>query len=189
MDNPERNRGSVSQTKVSILTSTMADNDDGWVYPRGHTYQPVMAEFMSFLHGAEEYDNDTVFTRAQLLEIRPTDVKRFLCMKAYGDPDPNIEGGARPTEGRSDSLYYVKKALSKYMPHRTANWINGQGNPTKSALVNDMIKQVKKFEVRGEGAPSNAKRPLKQVEFRKTITLFRECNDWVHQWRYPMMAL
>ena len=85
----------------------MADNDDGWVYPRGHTYQPVMAEFMSLLHGAEEYDNGTVFTREQLLEIRPTDVKRFLCMKAYGDPDPNIEGGSRPKEGRSDSLYYL----------------------------------------------------------------------------------
>ena len=148
-----------------------------------------MAEFMSFFHGAEEYDNDTVFTKAQLLEIRPMDIKRYLCMKAYGDPDPNIVGGARPTEGRSDSLYYAKKAISRYMPHRLANWVNGQGNPTKSSLVNDMIKQVKKFEVRGEGAPSNAKRPLKQVEFRKTITLFRACNDWVHQWRYPMMAL
>jgi hypothetical protein len=93
-------------------------------------------------------------------------------MKAYGNPDPRIDNGARPTEGRSNSLYYAKKALSKYMPHRTANWINGQGDPTKSDLVNDMIKQVKKFEVRGQGSPSNAKCPLKQQEFRKTLSLF-----------------
>ena len=167
----------------------MADNDDGWTYPRGHIYQPVMVEFMSFFHGAEEYDADHVFTRAQLQEIRPVDVKRYLCMKAYNDPDPDINNGARPIHGRSDSLYYLKKALSKFMPHRTANWVNNQGNPTKSDIVNDMIKQVKKFEVRGEGAPSNAKRALKQVEFRKTITLFRaEDNDWNHKWRYPMMA-
>ena len=53
-----------------------------------------------------------------------------------------------------------------------------------------MIKQVKKFEVCGEGAPSNAKRPLKQAEFRKTLSLFRQDgNDWNHKFRYPMMAL
>lgn len=140
-------------------------SEDGWTYPVGHVYQPVMAEFMSFFHGAEEYDNDTVFTRDQLLEIRPVDVKRYLCMKAYDDPDPDINNGARPTRGRSDSLYYAKKALLRCMPYRTASWVNGQGNPTKSDLVNDMIKEVKKFEVRGEGAPSNAKRALKQSEF------------------------
>jgi Transcriptional activator of glycolytic enzymes len=171
----------------------MANNngeDDGWTYPIGHTYQPVMVEFMSFLHGAEEYPDDAVFTRDQLLEIKPVDVKRYLCMKAYNDPDPDINNGARPTNGRSDSLYYAKKALSKYMPYRTANWVNGQGNPTKSDLVNDMIKQVKKFEVRGEGAASNAKRPLKQSEFRKTLQLFRGGElDWNHKFRYPMMAL
>ena len=86
-------------------------------------------------------------------------------MKAYDDPDPDINNGARPTNGRSDSLYYAKKALLRYMPYRTASWVNGQGNPTKSDLVNDMIKEVKKFEVWGEGAPSNAKRALKQSEF------------------------
>ena len=111
-------------------------------------------------------------------------------MKAYDDPDPNINNGARPVHGRSDSLYYAKKALSKFMPYRNANWVNGQGNPTKSNLVNDMIKQVKKFEVRGEGGASNAKRPLKQAEFRMTLSLFRrDDNDWNHRIRYPMMAL
>ena len=75
-------------------TKIMADNDDGWEYPRGHIYQPVMVEFMSFLHGAEEYPDDAVFTREQLLEITPVDVKRYLCMKAYNDPDPKIDNGA-----------------------------------------------------------------------------------------------
>jgi hypothetical protein len=79
---------------------------------------------------------------------------------------------ARPTNGWSDSLYYAKKALSKYIPNKNANWVNGQGNPTKSVLVNEMVKQVKKFEVCGEGSASNAKRPLKQSEFRKTFALF-----------------
>ena len=74
------------------------DNSDDWSYPRGHTYQPYMVEFMSFLHGAVEYNDDHVFTKEALLEIKPIDVKRFLCMKAYGDPDPNIAAGARPVQ-------------------------------------------------------------------------------------------
>ena len=181
----------MAQIKNRIKV-TMADNDedDGWTYPVGHIYQPVMVEFMSFLNGAEEYEKNHVFTREQVVKVRPIDIKRFLCRKAYKNPDPDIANGARPIHGRSDSLYYVKKALSYYMPNRNAPWVNGQGNPTKSVLVNDMIKQVKKFEVRGEGSKSNAKRPLKQSEFRMTLKLFRkDGNDWNHRMRYPMMAL
>ena len=174
---------------TTMAQNNVEDEDDGWVYPVGHTYQPYMVEFMCFFHGGVEYAADTVFERERLLEIRPNDIKRYLTMKAYKDPYPNIVGGARPIHARSDSLYYMKKALSRYMPYRTANWVNGQGNPTKSDIVNDMIKEVKKFEVRGEGAPSNAKRPLKQSEFRKTLSLFRAQGDWNHRWRYPMMCL
>jgi hypothetical protein len=64
-----------------------------------------MVEFMSLFHGCMKYEPDTVFTKEQLLEIKPTDVKRFLCMKANDDPDPRIDDGARPTNGQSDSLY------------------------------------------------------------------------------------
>jgi hypothetical protein len=60
----------------------MADSD-GWVYLAGHIYQLVMVEFMSFFHGAVEYPDVAVFTREQLLEITPIDVKRYPCMKAY----------------------------------------------------------------------------------------------------------
>ena len=194
MKSGSRSCSQISFNAKLLNSTTMAQNnvedeDDGWVYPVGHTYQPYMVEFMCFFHGGVEYAADTVFERERLLEIRPNDVKRYLTMKAYKDPYPNIVGGARPIHARSDSLYYMKKALSRYMPYRTANWVNGQGNPTKSDIVNDMIKEVKKFEVRGEGAPSNAKRPLKQSEFRKTLSLFRAQGDWNHRWRYPMMCL
>jgi hypothetical protein len=163
------------------------DDDDGWTYETGHIYQPVMVEFMTFFDNAEEYPEDATFTKEQLLTIRPNDIKRYLCMKAYGDPDPPDD--ARPSEGRSDSLYYCKKALSYYMPYKNASWVNGRGNPTKSQVVNDMIKKVKKFEVRGQGKKSNAKRPLRQGEFIKTLHLFRAQTDWAHRRKYPMMAL
>jgi hypothetical protein len=91
----------------------MAEEDaDGWTYPVGHIYQPTMVEFMSFFHGAVEYPDDAVFTKEQLLEIQPIDMKRYLCIKAYNDPDPDIDNGARPANGPSDSLYYRCKESS-----------------------------------------------------------------------------
>jgi hypothetical protein len=42
-------------------------------------------------------------------------------------------------------------------------YINGQGNPTKTKIVSDVIKFVQLCEVRKEGAPSNTKRALTQA--------------------------
>lgn len=147
-----------------------------------------MSKLMSMSHGGEECDRGSVFTREQLEAITPVDVKRCVCMKAHNDPDPNLQRD-RPTNGRSDSLCFAKKATSFCMLHRTVPWCQGPSNPAKSALVNDMTKQVKKFEVRGEGAKSNAKRPLKQVKFWKTIATFRAQEDFNHKWKCPMMVL
>lgn len=109
-------------------------------------------------------------------------------MKACNDPNPDTSTD-RPTHGRSGSLRCAKRPLSFFMPHRTVPWCQRKGNPTESALVNDMIKEAKKFKVRGEGAPSHAKRPLKQDEFRKTIDLFRAQPDFKHKRKCPMMAV
>jgi hypothetical protein len=48
-----------------------------------------MVELMEFLHGAVEYSGDKQFTREELLEVGPLDVKRWLANKADGDPDYN----------------------------------------------------------------------------------------------------
>jgi hypothetical protein len=174
--------GRFSQNGVLVVTivlkiTTMADDDEGWQYPVGHIYQPVMVEFMNFFHGGEDYPEGQVFTKENLLEIRPNDIKRFLTMKAYNDPDADPSTGARPTHARSDSLYYDKKALSFFMPSKNTAWVQGKGDPTKNQAVNDMIKQVKKIEVRGRGSPSNAKRPLRQNELIKPLELFRQQDD------------
>jgi hypothetical protein len=64
----------------------------------------------------------------------------------------------------------VKKALSYFMPEPPP-YINGHGNPTKSKVINDLIKFVQLCEVRHEGAPSKAKRAFSQAEFRKELEL------------------
>jgi hypothetical protein len=40
-----------------------------------------------------------------------------------------------------------------------------EGNPTRSIEINDLIKQVKKKEVRKQGAASKTRQPMKEAEF------------------------
>ena len=59
---------------------TMEDNGDGWSYPHKPQYQSTMVEFMTFFHGVE-YARDATFTREDLLEITPLDIKRFFFLE------------------------------------------------------------------------------------------------------------
>jgi len=40
---------------------------------------------------------------------------------------------------RPSSMQFAKKAVSYFMPNKTPHWCNGQGNPTKSDIVNKLI--------------------------------------------------
>jgi hypothetical protein len=123
-------------------------------------YQPYMVRFMQWKDGCE-YAEDTVFTEAQLLEIRPIHVCRYMSLLAYGTETPGPSD--KPLNRRSSGLGFVKKAISKFMPNKNAHWnVQTQtGNPTMSSAVNDLIKKIKKAEVRKQGKKSNAKRDLK----------------------------
>ena len=69
-------------------------------------------------------------------------------------------------------------------------YINGQGNPTKSKIVSDVIKFVQLCEVCKEGAPSNTKRVLTQAELRKEMELWAaHKNDLTHTVRFGTMGL
>ena len=59
-------------------------------------YKSVLAAFMSFLHGRQPdnlYERDHVFTEAELTAVIPSDVCRYMRLKAYGaefpSPDKN----------------------------------------------------------------------------------------------------
>jgi len=66
-------------------------NAAGWVMPHKKCYHPHLCRFMEFLHGfSVELDNRATFTWAELLVIRPSDIKRWLGLAAYGDPDFDI---------------------------------------------------------------------------------------------------
>jgi regulator of replication initiation timing len=141
--------------------------------PAKNDYKPILVAFMAFKDNTH-YERDTEFTVEQLGVVQPTDVVRWMQFKAYGVPDPGPD--ARPTLCRSSSLAYWKKALSKFMPNKLMQWnaLAGQGNPTKSSEVNDLIAKVKKCEVRRQGKKSSARRATKPEEYKRIIELLEE---------------
>jgi hypothetical protein len=126
-------------------------------------YQQYMVQFMSYLHGVH-YDQTTTFPIEDLATITPDDVKRWMCLKCFGVEHPRLED--LPTLCRSSTLEVYKKALSWYMPNRVACWdeIRKNGNPTRSKEINELIKHVKKKEVRLQGKAPCTKRALTQDE-------------------------
>jgi hypothetical protein len=110
------------------------------------------------------------------LQIQPGHVRDYLAYKAFGKANYDYANGDHPTNYRSSSLENVKKALSYFMPEQVP-YINGQGNLTKSKIVSDVIKFAQLCEVRGEGAPSQAKRALTQAGFRKEMELLAAHKD------------
>jgi hypothetical protein len=80
----------------------------------------------------------------ELFTLTPEDKYAFLATKAYGVPNPSLT--THPTNGRSASLEFAEKAISYFMPNRlmTCNQRTREGNPTRSNIVNELIKRVKK---------------------------------------------
>ena len=142
--------------------------------PSSNNYEQTLINFMNWRDEPEEnhrYNNDTEFEQHQLLGIQPFEIANWFKVKAYGKVDPGPDD--HPTHCRSSSLEYWKKALSSFMPNRIPHWnvANNSGNPTKSTEVNDLIKIVKKSEVRKQGKPSQARRPMGEMEWRAMMEI------------------
>jgi hypothetical protein len=118
-------------------------------------YQTVLRELMIFVDGIE-YSKDHEFKMVQLAQLKPQDIYRWMCLKVFMNADPGPEDN--PIHGRSSSLMYYKKAISYFMPNRLMPWneIILSGNPTRSVIVQDLIKSVKQKEVRKKGKASGA---------------------------------
>jgi hypothetical protein len=136
------------------------------------------------------YPKDYAFAEKEiereLLKATPETVTRWMRVYAFGTD------AISPTDQpkcRSSTIAMCKKALSWYMPHRTVAW-NIQastGNPTKSREVNDLIKYLKRKEVRKTGQQSCAKRALEESEFRKALTILSSKNSFHLRYRIATM--
>ncbi|KAG3128583.1 hypothetical protein PI126_g21341 [Phytophthora idaei] len=138
-------------------------------------YKPELVKFMSYKDGIV-YDKDRVFTTEELLQITPDHLCRWMSQQAYGDAESSEE--MRPVHRRSSTLEFSKKAISSFMPRINATWdpVTECGNPTRSDAVNKLIKKVKKFEVRREGAETKARRSVEFEEFMNLLLLVR--SQW-----------
>ena len=149
-------------------------------------YRPYLNKLMGYKHG-QTYNKDKRFTEGELLDITPSDVAEWMNLTAYGVVSPGPDD--KPTRARHSGLEQAKKAVSYFMPHRDSPW-NVQsnfGNPTRATPVNNIIKAVKRAQVRKEGKASQAKRDLKRSEFRKTIRLMERNGDHNHRVKIPSM--
>jgi hypothetical protein len=64
-------------------------------------YYAYLVAFMSFRDGVA-YTKASVFTNAQLATIQPEEIKRWMCLKVFGNADPGHDDN--PTKGRSSLL-------------------------------------------------------------------------------------
>jgi len=135
-----------------------------------------MKEFLDFGFGGDHLEEDIIKGRIpqeKLLEVTPLMIRDFLNHKAYGTKD--IDEESRPIKLRSSTLQQYKKGISKYMVRKNQPWdeVFESGNPTRSTVVNQCIKDVQKFEVRAEGVATNARRPLEYKEFLLILKQFK----------------
>ena len=131
-------------------------------------YMAHLDKFCKYKFG-DSWVDGTRPSQEQLLTLTDQDFVDHFNIYTY---DGNLNPGEndRATK-RSDSLQFKKKALSFFMLRRSRNWddITQQGNPTRSAKLNDMINQVHKKQCRGMGVTSKARRNFEFEEFREFI--------------------
>jgi hypothetical protein len=157
-----------------------ATNDDDKV----KKYRVILNAFLSHRDGVT-YRPRMIMDDEVLLSILPEHCVRYFALKVYGCADPTPD--MRPVHGRSNSILFWKKAISYFMPQKNEAWNNRaqSGNPTRSVLVNEFVRSIKKKEVRKQGAPSQARRALLAAEYESIIRILRSSNDNVHRYLCP----
>ena len=115
-------------------------------------YYRVLQRFMRWRDNVD-YPPTKVFTQEELLTITPQELKRWIIISVYGKEDPTPEDN--PTLARSGTVLTWKKAISYWMPNKGSGWLVdpsdpsiGFGNPTKSPVLNSVIKAIVQKETR-----------------------------------------
>jgi hypothetical protein len=128
-----------------------------------------------------QYHPDHEFTREELAAVTPEQLVEWMSVEAYGVRHPRPDD--QPHILRSSTLEQYKKAISHFMPNNNVpyNEMAGVGNPTRSMLLNNMIKKVRKQECRKQGKPSQARRNAEASEFEQIIALTEADNQQQHR--------
>ena len=163
--------------------TAIADDDPVHVPPASvHStrYRVHLDSLMSFVHNRPQgqgYTRTQAYRTSELNAITPIDVLRWMNIKTFGIPDPPLD--ANPVSARSSSLNFYKKSISFYMPNRLIAWstTRNEGNPTRSNEINDLLKRVKRKEVRKQGVSPKCRRAITDREFRLLLTVLQAENS------------
>lgn len=108
----------------------------------------VLVHFMSYLHGVQ-YDFNHQFSTRDLDAITPAHVERYFKFQAFGncDADPDVE---IPRIG-AGCLNSWKKSISYFIRGSSMQWneITQDGNPTKSPVIQNLIRTVQRRRLEG----------------------------------------
>ena len=150
-------------------------------------YKQTLFHCLNYLDGTDlDVDEDAV-PQEHLQTLVPADLLCWFNFKTFGIKDPPLD--ANPLHARSNSILSWKKQLSYFMPnnHHPWNEIANIGNPTRSQELIKLVRYVKQKEVRGQGAPSHARRPLEEAEFHSAMSVAHTSEN--NTSRYGITAL
>jgi hypothetical protein len=111
------------------------------------------------LEAGNNYSIEREYTDDEKRQVTLEELVRWLNLRTFGVPNPAgpDDESIQPLLVHANTLAFWKKAISFYMPDQLHGWRSGSndGNPTKSAEVNDFVKRIKKMEARKRGETRN----------------------------------
>jgi len=130
------------------------------------------------------YELDYAFTNQQLSEIQPEELVEWMSMKVFGVRNPGPDDN--PTLGCSSSLEQYKKAISFFMPNKLTPWnvMVRFGNPTRSIVVNQLLRRVQKQECCKQGRASQARCDMAPSEYEQVIDIAKADINQPNQYLY-----
>jgi hypothetical protein len=152
------------------------------------SHHGVLRRLMAYLHEVDAYEKGHVFSQDGLAALTPSDIKRWMCVKAHGMPEPGPDDHPTKCTCRSSSIEFWKKIISFFMPNEQMQWnvVSTVGNFSKSVEVNNLVKAVKKKEVCKPGNASSARpRPLQHDEFQDVLACLEGQNDPAKRFALP----
>jgi hypothetical protein len=162
-------------------------------------YKRILDNLMSSVHRLENgqvYPYERKYTDAELQEVTPAEMVRWMNLRTFGVPERARNSDTVRPMVRANTLAFWKKAVLFFMPDRLHGWRSGtnDGNPTKSAEVNNFIKSTQRLETRKQGAVSQTRRPMQESEFRRLHEIFKTAGGRMLSrkaliWKYGMPAL
>lgn len=140
-------------------------------------YKATLVPLMNYIHSTV-FLRDHDFTQDELVAVTPEKIITYLKIKVYGNENahPDVDP---PLHYRLNTVKVWKKSWSYHMVNKNMPWneIAKVGNPTRSHLINDLLKNMKKMETARLGVPSQARRALVAGEYEQFIRMMCENDD------------